>query len=182
LATYKRSIFIINPKFQFKLSFLVCFLVLVATTIYPITIYELVESFIKIAPEKAEVLAKTRENLFWVLALVQAGVLGLIFISMIFVSHKIAGPMYKLKTYLSSVRKSDQFSPVFFRNGDYFLDVADEVNETLSHISSKRNEDFAYLDEINSYIANLSLVVPDDKKPVLHKIQKKLLEIQNRHQ
>lgn len=182
MATYKRSIFIINPRFQFKLSFLVCFLVLVATVIYPITIYELVESLIKIAPEKAEVLAETRQSLFWILALVQAGLLGLIFVSMIFVSHKIAGPMYKLKTYLASVRGSDHFSPVFFRKGDYFLDLADEVNETLSQISSKRSEDFAYLDEINSYIANLSLVVPDDKKPVLHEIQRKLLEIQNRYQ
>lgn len=182
MATYKRSTFIINPHFQIKLSLLVCFLVLAATVIYPITLYEVVENLIKVAPEKAQVLSETRSSLFWILALVQAGILGLIFVSMIFVSHRIAGPMYKLKMYLNSVRESDKLTPVVFRKGDYFLDIASEVNHTLEYLSEKRAEDFAYLEEINTYIANLSLVVPDDKKPVLHEIQKKLLEIQNRYQ
>lgn len=182
MASYKRNIFIINPKFQFRISFFLCFLVFISTIFYPVTIYEIIESFIEATPSKAASLEETRTMLFLILGLVQVGVLGLIFVCTIFVSHKIAGPMYKLKNYLISIRNQEHFGPVFFRKGDYFPEIADELNETLSAISAKRSEDFAYLDEVNSYIANLSLVVPDDKKPVLEEIQRKILEIQNRYQ
>jgi len=181
LAAYKRSILIINPKFQFKISFLVCFLVLVSTVLYPVTIYEIVEQFIAASPDKAEWLANLRNDLFWVLALVQFGMLGLIFISMIFISHKIAGPMFKLKSHLQAIRNTQKIEPVYFRKGDSFTDIADEFNKTMESIKTKRDEDFAYLEEIGAYIANLSLVIPDDKKPVLQEIQHKLLEIQNRY-
>jgi iron-sulfur cluster repair protein YtfE (RIC family) len=40
--------------------------------------------------------------------------------------------------------------------------------------------DFVYLSEVNAYINNLSLVVPDDKKPVLSEIHKKLSDIQRK--
>lgn len=159
-----------------------CFLVLIATALYPITIYELIEQFIASVPDKSEALTDSRNNLFWVLALVQIGILGLIFVSMIFVSHKIAGPMFKLKSHLIAMRSSEKLNPVHFRKGDHFIEIADEFNKTIESIIHKRNEDFAYLDEVNSYIANLSLVIPDDKKPVLQEIQHKLLEIQNRYQ
>ncbi len=182
MAAYKRSIFIINPKFQLKISMIVCFLVLISTVLYPITIFELIEQFISSAPEKAQSLLSSRNNLFWTLALVQIGILGLIFVSMIFISHKVAGPMFKLKNHLLSIRNTQIITPIYFRKGDNFIEIAEEFNKTMDSLVQKRNEDFAYLDEIGSYIANISLVIPDDKKPVLQEIQHKLLEIQNRYQ
>ncbi len=79
----------------------------------------------------------------------------------------MAGPMYKLKTHLKTIRQGGEIRNVFFRKGDYFQDVADEVNLTLEHFDLQREEDFETLQEVSSYIANLALVVPEDKKACL---------------
>ncbi len=112
----------------------------------------------------------------------QAAFIGVVFVVCIFLSHKIAGPLYKLKNYLINIRSGGDITPLYFRKGDNFHDVAEEVTETMEFLNTQRAQDFEYLDEVSSYIANLSLVVPEDKKPVLNEIQRKLSEIQNRYQ
>lgn len=89
--------------------------------------------------------------------------------------------MYKLSKHLESIRNGGEARDLFFRNGDYFHDVAEDVNATVDYFVNQRQEDFAYLDEVSSYIANLALVVPEDKKPVLGEIQSNLAKIQSRN-
>jgi hypothetical protein len=97
-------------------------------------------------------------------------------------SHKIAGPLYKLQNYLRDIREGGDVKSLFFRDGDHFHEIAEEVSQTMEYFSKQREKDFSYLDEVSSYIANLALVVPEDKKPVLNEIQSKLSEIQTRYQ
>jgi hypothetical protein len=59
--------------------------------------------------------------------------------------------------------------------------VAEEVSLFLETISQNQESDFLYVDEVASYIQNLATVVPDDKKPVLNEISRRLLEIKNRY-
>lgn len=181
MAVYKRSIFLINPKFQYKFSFILISFTLLATLIYPFIIYDLFEKIIQLQPEKASDLLSTRNDLLMVLGVIEVTILGFIFIFAIFISHKIAGPMYKLTAHLSKIREGGEITPVFFRAGDYFQEVADEVSLTLEHLAEQRQEDFTYLEEVSSYMANLSLVVPEDKKPVLNEIQSNLAKIQARN-
>lgn len=181
MASYKRNIFIINPKFQFRISFLICSLFLILTIIYPLTIYELINTLIDQFPSKKLKLSQSRDSLLMILILIQVGMLGLIFVISIFVSHKIAGPMYKLKIFLRNIREKEKLNTIFFRKGDYFPEIADEINQTLNMLKDQRSEDFKYLEDISSYMANLALAIPDDKKPVLEEIQRKLTEIQTRY-
>lgn len=67
-----------------------------------------------------------------------------------------------------------------FRNGDYFQDLADDFNDTILSVQERHKNDVVYLAEISSYLNNLSLVVPEDKKAVISEINKKLSEIQER--
>ena len=97
-----------------------------------------------------------------------------------FYSHRIAGPLYKLQKHLRSIREGFNPGKLFFRNGDYFQDVADDLNDTIEHIEDGYKNDLVYLSEVNSYINNLSLVVPDDKRVVLNEISSRLSEIQER--
>lgn len=79
------------------------------------------------------------------------------------------------------IREGAPISPLVFRSGDYFHDVAEELTLFLETIQQNQENDFQYLQEISQYINNLSLVVPDDKKPVLSEISRRLMVIQSRY-
>jgi hypothetical protein len=89
--------------------------------------------------------------------------------------------MYKLKKHLNDIREGQPISSLTFRNGDYFADVAEEVSLFLETVQNNQESDFQYLDEVSLYIENLSTVVPDDKKPVLNEISRRLLDIKSRY-
>lgn len=132
-------------------------------------------------PEIASMYEAKRNSLVFFLILLHLGFTCLAFLSCIFFSHKIAGPLYKLKKHLAEIREHGAKGHLFFRKGDYFLELADEVNLTMDHVHDLHKNDLIFLGEVNSYINNLSLVVPDDKRIILHEISSKLSEMQERY-
>jgi len=122
----------------------------------------------------------TRRELLMILSIWQIGFTGMMFIVCIFFSHKIAGPVYKTMKFFKAIKNGDNPGRLSFRDGDYFPELADEFNNTFDHIHENYKKDLVYLSEVNSYLNNLSMVVPDDKKAVLNEISKKLSEIQER--
>lgn len=180
MATYKRSNFIIDPKFQYRFSFFICSLVLVGSMFYPLTIYDLYQRLIAALPGSPQ-LEESRNVLIMWLSLSQLAMLGLVFVITIFVGHKIAGPMYKLKMYLNSMMAGEEYYKLNFRKGDNFHDVADSLNQFTEHLREQREQDFKEIEEVSAFLNNLALVIPDDKRPVLEEAQSKLAQIRSRN-
>lgn len=181
MAFYKRSVFLINPSFQLKFSLIVCSVILASTLIYPIIIYDFFKLVSSASPELAEQVVAARNELVIYLVTIQIVITVLAFIAFIFVTHKVAGPLFKLKNHLSGIREGKPITPLTFRSGDYFQDVADEVSLFLETVSTNQEHDFQYLDEVSLYIENLSTAVPDDKKPILNEISRRLIDIKSRY-
>lgn len=181
LAFYKRSTFLINPSFQLKFSLIVCSIIAISTVIYPIIIYDFFQLVSASMPKVTENILSAQSELIYYLVLIQIIITILVFIVFIFVTHKVAGPLFKLKNHLSAIREGGPIRPLTFRDGDYFRDVAEEVTLFLETIAENQEQDFQYIEEISVYIENLSTVVPDDKKPVLSEISRRLLAIQSRY-
>ena len=182
MAAYKRSIVLINPRFQLKFSLMIVFIVFISSLIYPFTIYDLFNTFIQNTPNpltQMELEEKRKALILW-LSVYQLAFAAIIFIVAIFISHKIAGPIYKLSTFFQKVSSGVNPGRLFFRKGDHFMELADEYNDAMEAVHDTHNADFAYISEVNSYINNLALVVPEDKRPVLEEIVQKLTEIQER--
>jgi methyl-accepting chemotaxis protein len=137
-------------------------------------IYDLFDYIIKLNPQAAKSFDEQRTSLLVYLTLTQVGFTGLVFIFSIFVSHKIAGPMFKLTNYLQGIRNGEEIGALAFRDGDQFTEIADEINQTIQYLTNKSESESEYLQEISAYIENIALVVPEDKKPVLDEIQRKL--------
>ena len=175
----KRSILIINKNFQFKLCFMICSLVFFSSFIYLISINDLFNQFIASNLENAAKFEDIKIKLFTLLITVQLAYLGIVFAFSVLISHRIAGPLHKLKLYLESVRQGSKSTKVTFRDKDYFHDVAAEVSQTMEYLSQKSEDEIEYLEEVVAYLENISLVVPDDKKVVLNQIQKRIQEIGN---
>ena len=180
MSVYKRSIFLINPRFQIRFSLVICSLVWISSLIYPFTIIELFSSFTRMNPQAAEALKGARTELLIFLGAYQLLYIGIVFVLCIFLTHKIAGPMYKLTNYLRNIAQGTAPSIITFRDGDNFPEVAEEVNNAFDRIADNREDDYAYLTEITTYVNNLALVVPEDKRPVLNEINARLKDIQKR--
>lgn len=181
----RRRIYLINPRFQLKISLYICLILLIASSIYPVIIYDLMNSFAAYIaqhePAKSALLEGKKFDLITVLTLWQLGFLALTFIVTIFFSHKIAGPLFKLQKFFRTVRDGGTREKLFFRKGDYFTDIAEDFNETFDSLAKTFKDDIEYLEEIKAYLNNLSISVPEDKKAVLAEIEQKISQIQGHY-
>ena len=181
MAFYKRSIFLVNPGFQLGFSLIVCSIIFISSLIYPIILMDFFKELMERFPEANTNLKLAESNLLVFLGIIQLVFITMVFVMFIFVTHKIAGPMHKLKIHLSSIRQGAPIGPIVFRNGDHFHDVAEEVSLFLESVAQNQENDFEYLKEVEAFLQNLSPVVPDDKKPVINEISRRLSEISSRY-
>ncbi|MAF78134.1 MAG: hypothetical protein CME60_08220 [Halobacteriovoraceae bacterium] len=185
MADYKRSTYLINPKFQIRFSLFFCGLIFLSSLIYPLTIYDLLTSYIEYTSKSSQIVAAQLENkrsgLLVILGLWQLGFLLIVFIISIFFSHKIAGPMYKLQKFLREKKNNTTRDKLYFRKGDYFQEVASDINEVFDQMDKDHFDDLVYLDEVKSYLGNLSMVIPEDKQAVLQEITSRIELIQERY-
>lgn len=189
MAEYRRRIFLINPEFQLRFSIFLVILVVTSSIFLPITIDEIYGQFIQIlgatSPKESPIMQQLeaqKDSLLFVSIIMILVLSVMVFIGGIILSHRIAGPMYKLKKYLTTYRGGQRDDKLFFRQRDYFKEVADELNLTLSQVSEDYKSDAVYISEVISYLNNLAIVVPEDKKVVLKEIVSRLEEMQNRFQ
>ncbi len=186
-----RRIFIINPEFQYKFCLIICGIVFLVSLLYPVVVYDLIHMLETNYQEiQASLPAGSPQINFeelykgtmFILFLIIAAVLCLTFVASILISHKIAGPMYKMTMFLRSIREGGAIHELTFRDGDQFEEVAEELNETLEYLTNRDEDELEYLTEVATYIENIALVVPEDKKPVLEEIQKKIEDFKRLHQ
>ena len=133
MASYRRGIFLINKKFQLRFAVYVCAWVLALSFIYPIIIDSLFGYLVHFLPSSAplDVIRDMQRSLFWTLVLLQAIFLGLTFLISIFMSHRIAGPIYKLSKWFDEAKKGNLKDDLFFRKKDHFKEIAEDYNEMI---------------------------------------------------
>lgn len=66
-----------------------------------------------------------------VLAVIIVAVLGLI------LSHKIAGPIHRLKSHMGSLTQGKSLPPLSFRKDDYFMELPQIMNEYINSRDKK---------------------------------------------
>jgi len=181
LSGYKRSIFLINPKFQIKYSLIVIAFIFTMGLVYNGIIYALFTTLFKYAPQNVASLELIRKEILMWLSGILVIYMGIAFIVCIFLTHKIAGPLYKVSNFLKNIANGKKPEVLQFRKGDNFIELSHDYNLALDKIMQDYQNDFEYIGEVNSYIKNLSVVIPEDKKPVLNKITQKLSEIKYRY-
>ncbi len=107
---------------------------------YPLVIYSLFDFFFRYmavdpnGPQLA-VLKNTRDQLIIMLIVLQLFFIGVTFLISMFISHRIAGPLYKLGMYMKRVEQGS-FEPVTFRKKDYFKELEAGFNQMLTGIKN----------------------------------------------
>ena len=190
MATNRR-IYIINPDFQYRFCLILCGIAFVISLIYPLVVFDIInmlqtdyEQVSSMLPANAPSIdfEEIKKGTMFLLFMVVVAILCLTFVLGILISHKIAGPMYKMTMFLQKIREGGVIHELTFRDGDQFEEVAEELNETLEYLTSRDEDELEYLTEVATYIENIALVVPEDKKPVLDEIRRKIEDFKRLHQ
>lgn len=144
---YKRSKFLINKKFQLKFSFFVCSWIFALSMVYPIIIYNIFEYFLKIFSQPHQQVTLTPEKIHEIegQVLVLLGILQLLFLVItfmlsMFLSHRIAGPLFKLRRSLEEIGRGNYGLRITFRKNDHFMELQDTFNEMSQQLSSRQND------------------------------------------
>jgi hypothetical protein len=60
------------------------------------------------------------------------GAIGILGFGGVVLSHKVAGPLARLRRHMRKVAKGEHSGPVVFRDGDFFGELADAYNAQLT--------------------------------------------------
>ncbi|MFH1380237.1 MAG: HAMP domain-containing protein [bacterium] len=133
----KRRIVLIKKSFQIRFSLIAFFAVIIATFLIGFDIwyninYRLVKMF-ELEPELINVL--NVNNIFLMTRLVIYA--AIILIIAIFISHKLAGPIYRFEQSCEEVGDGNLTYRVKLRNTDELLDLQDKFNLMIDSLQSK---------------------------------------------
>lgn len=143
---YKRSIILINKSFQLKFSTLLLVPILIIQVLFWLAIEIFFQNMIKrgeahhlpIGHNYYNLLAIQKNELTIILIGTSFFVAILMFIWGIYISHRIAGPFYKLETYLNEANSLEDVKKfkLEFRKNDFFLNIPKTFNQFINRISS----------------------------------------------
>ena len=139
---HKRNTYLVNPHFQFRFIFYVCSWVLGLSLIYPLIIYSLFDYFMRFAAVDSYgptlvALYRVRSQILILLALLELLVLGVLVGLSFILSHRIAGPLYKLQNAFNEVRKGNYKGTLTFRKYDHFKELAKDYNAMLEAVRNQ---------------------------------------------
>ena len=146
----KKRNYLIDPSFQLKLiaSVLVPFFVALGFIYFKIgqTISVLKKTVVTLGfndnPRMLELIGMNELTLKSYLGYA-AGISSLIMIlSVVLISHKMAGPIYRLKQYLKQSNQNDSsaIEPISFREGDYLKDIEEDLNQYVIKPGNRKNK------------------------------------------
>lgn len=130
MSHYKRRKFFIDKQFQTKYILLVIFMLLLYTLLFvgflfiPQLLPFIFDSPLEEQIKAAEILLLYHKNV-WPAVFIVIPLFG--FLS-IFITHKIAGPVYRLKIRLQQMTQWDLDTKVTLRKGDDLQELAEFVN------------------------------------------------------
>jgi len=144
IKIYNRKHFLINPRFQLNYIKHTIFLMLMTVVIfYGASLYHF-WNFKK----QGQAAGLPEEHIFFkflqqqqssmeIVFLVTAFVVAIFIVAYgIFLSHKVAGPLYRMNRYLEENRGSNTSEELKFRKDDYFPELADNFNKYIEELKN----------------------------------------------
>jgi methyl-accepting chemotaxis protein len=154
----KRRIYYIEKKFQTKYILLTIFLLLTYTFAFIIIIFSPYIHTLSLDFYSLSEKAEAARTLLILHRTVWPGIAGIILLFgalSIFVTHKIAGPLYRLKKTISEITKGNLDVKVRLRKRDDLKDLAEHVNMLADELKTFVNTVKADYDLLSEYIFEL---------------------------
>jgi methyl-accepting chemotaxis protein len=164
---YKRKIYIINKEFQLKYLFTIISMIAISVlSVSFITFYVIWDNVIKeffFIPEAAKKLT----DIFIRTSEIAGGftllILAIFAVAGIFLSHRVAGPLYRVERVAEELSKGNLDVNVRFRKSDELHSLADSMNKMIGGIKGMVVEDKKIIGNLSSVSEKLSIDVKKQK-------------------
>jgi nitrogen fixation/metabolism regulation signal transduction histidine kinase len=146
---YKRRKYIINPKFQYFMLGFALFQSLITSAVLFALNYHFFHKF-KIMGQQANIpenhiyfqFLNEQQAYFGKAIFVVYGVIGIFLLTTVTVlSHRVAGPLYRLTKHMKDISEGKELNDVHFRTNDFFPELADTFNRMSSKLKEEDRRD-----------------------------------------
>ena len=154
MAAYQRRIILINKPFQIRFAIYVCSWLLVLGLIYPMLLSQIYNAFFRflaVDPNGPMIstLQESKRSVMYGLISLQVFFVIMTFMLSIFLSHRIAGPLYKLSKSFHEAA-AGKLSRITFRKSDHFKELAADFNLLVDSVADQITAAQAHLDRAAS--------------------------------
>jgi methyl-accepting chemotaxis protein len=139
----KRRIYLIKTKFQLKYAGIILIFMFTAAWLAGSTVYYtgwllMGEKLANVYPQGRLIAIMRTIDLTLTLRLLL--LTPLVVLLSIFLSHKVAGPLYRVERFIKSVAKGDLSTKLRLRRGDELQDLADAINDMTDDLKNRVNK------------------------------------------
>jgi methyl-accepting chemotaxis protein len=166
---FRRTKYLIAARFQMKYVGLVLLIMFLTFTLCSIVIYFTMMGFMgeklaRVYPQGRLIYLLNVANLRMILTVLLLS--PLIFILGIFLSHRIAGPIYRMEKFLKGVSVGDVSTRITLRKKDELVTLADSMNSVADSIQEAVSDEKSHARTALDEIARLKQMV--DSKSTDH--------------
>lgn len=141
----KRKVLLINKKFQLSVIAICTVWAVITTLIFYIGMLLMFKQF----AQEGALMGLPPEHIFFEFINDQVNMLHVFFAALtvfvilvffvggMFLSNKIAGPIYRMTKHMEEIMETGQWRRLKFRDGDYFIEVADMFNKFIESDAGK---------------------------------------------
>jgi hypothetical protein len=139
MSGYKRKIFFIYPDFQLRFIAWLLIPALANAAVLITSLYLIVNRSKEISTTIGlnsdhlffAFIDMQREYMFWVYLFTTVMLSVLLIVFGLFLSHRLAGPMVKLRNHITNINSGSEVEHVFLRKNDFFRELLPPLNEHL---------------------------------------------------
>ncbi|MEI6092318.1 MAG: hypothetical protein WCQ47_01380 [bacterium] len=147
-STYKRKIYLINKNFQTKFIIYTLLVAIVTIATFYGMIYFFFEESVTLGINAGfpaghvyfKFIEDSRADMNTYFLISSIFVFILIFVSGLFFSHRIAGPIYRMNMYLRSIAPENLATTINFRKMDFFQELAISYNKRILFLRKMATE------------------------------------------
>jgi methyl-accepting chemotaxis protein len=138
----RRRIIVIDKKFQIRFAAYMCGWLVALCFIYPFIVKNLFDYFYRLTAHDPlgpdlQNLMQVRTEVITLLILTEVAFLLMTFLMVVFISHRIAGPLYKLRKTFAEFGAGEFKHQLKFREKDYFQIVAEDFNTMAGQLRER---------------------------------------------
>jgi len=182
VATYKRRNYFIDRSFQTKFILKFCLLVFIGGLLTIAGLYLLASRSTTVSVVNSRVVVRTTAD-FILPILIQTVIVVTLIVSLftiivtLFVSHKIAGPLYRFKKAMKDLEEGDFSSDFRIRHLDQLQGLAGDFNNTIKRIRQELSQIKSNFISLKEKLDSInSDEVTEHKRPVINEL-KRLSEV-----
>ncbi len=140
--------FLLYPKFQLALIATSSFVTILTALVSTAMVYQSYNNLkamgvavqLRADHPYFEFLTMQSYKMYWALGIGAGISLFFSVVIMLFITHRLVGPLHRLRSYLTEIAKTGHVErPLKFRDGDYLEDLPEAVNTAFDAIKSHKD-------------------------------------------